>query len=52
MGVGVDAWIVPAIVILLSALAVDSTRAYRALPVLLNRLRGHSRSAGRRRPWE
>jgi len=49
MGVGVDAWIVPAIVILLSALAVDRTRAYRALPVLLNRLRGRSRSAGRRR---
>jgi hypothetical protein len=47
MGVGVDAWIVPAVVILLSALAVDRTRAYRALPALLNRLRGRSPATGR-----
>ncbi len=47
MGIGIDAWTVPAIVIVLSALAVDRTRAYRALPALLNRLRGRSRFAGR-----
>jgi hypothetical protein len=42
-----DAWIVAAIVIVLGALAADRTRAYRALPALLNRLRGRSRSVGR-----
>lgn len=42
-----DAWIAIAIVIVLSALAVDRTRAYRALPFVLNRVRRRSRSAGR-----
>jgi hypothetical protein len=42
-----DAWVLIAIVIVLGALAVDRTRAYRALPALLNRLRGRSRVAGR-----
>jgi hypothetical protein len=42
-----EAWIVLAIVIVLGGLAIDRTRAYRALPVLLNRVRGRSRSAGR-----
>ncbi len=46
MEILIDGWTVPAIVIVLSALAVDRTRAYRALPALLNRLRGRSRSAG------
>ena len=40
----------PAIVILLSALAVDRTRAYRALPALLSRLRRRTRDAGWSRP--
>jgi hypothetical protein len=44
---GIEAWIVPAVVIVLSALVVDRTRAYRALPAVLNRLRGRSRP-GRR----
>ena len=39
-----DAWTVAAIVIVLSALLVDRTRAYRALPALLNRLRGRARA--------
>lgn len=42
-----DLWVVVAIVIVLAALTVDRTRAYRALPAALNRLRGRSRSAGR-----
>ena len=37
-----DVWTVAAIVIVLSALLVDRTRAYRALPAFLNRLRGRS----------
>ena len=37
-----DTWTVAAIVIVLSALLVDRTRVYRALPLLLNRLRGRS----------
>lgn len=41
-----DPWIIVAIVIIVGALALDRTRAYRALPVLLNRLRGRSRNAG------
>jgi hypothetical protein len=46
MGIGVEAWVLPAVVILLSAIAVDRTRAYRALPALLSRLRRRSRAAG------
>lgn len=42
MGTGVEAWVLPAVVILLSAIAVDRTRAYRALPALLSRLRRRS----------
>jgi hypothetical protein len=38
------------IVIVLSALAVDSTRAYRAAAPLVNRLRGRSRSGKREGP--
>ena len=34
-----DAWAVTAVVIVLGALVLDGTRAYRALPALLNRLR-------------
>lgn len=43
-----DAWTVTATAIILGALFVDRTRAYRALPLFLNRLRGRSRSSGRR----
>ena len=46
MGIGVEAWILPAVVILLGAIAVDRTRAYRALPALLGRLRRRSRRPG------
>jgi hypothetical protein len=46
MGIGVEAWVLPAVVILLSAIAVDRTRAYRALPALLSRLRRRSRAVG------
>ena len=42
-----DAWVVVAIVIILGALAVDRTRAYRALPFFLSRLRRRSRTPGR-----
>jgi hypothetical protein len=41
-----EAWIALAILIILGGLTIDRTRAYRALPVLLNRVRGRSRSAG------
>ena len=41
----VDAWPLIAVVIVVGALIADRTRAYRALPVMLNRLRGRSRSA-------
>ena len=44
---GIEAWIVPALVIVLGALAIDRTRAYRALPAVLNRLRARSRPGGR-----
>lgn len=37
-----DTWTAAAIVIVVSALVVDRTRAYRALPAFLNRLRGRS----------
>lgn len=37
-----DTWTVAAIVIVVSALVVNRTRAYRALPAFLNRLRGRS----------
>lgn len=47
MEVGIDVWMVPAIVIVLGALVVDRTRAYRAVPAVLNRLRGRSRPGGR-----
>lgn len=43
----VDAWTVIAIVIVIGALAVDRTRAYRALPQHLSRLRRRTRSAAR-----
>lgn len=46
MGIGVEAWVLPAVVILLSAIALDRTRAYRALPALLSRLRRRSRAGG------
>lgn len=46
MGMGVEAWILPAVVILLSAMVVDRTRAYRALPALLSRFRRRSRAPG------
>jgi hypothetical protein len=45
----VEAWILPAVVILLGAIMVDRTRAYRALPVLLGRLRRRSRPTGPQR---
>ena len=48
MGIGLDGWVGPAVVIVLSALAIDRTRAYRALPAVLSRLRARSRSGGRR----
>jgi hypothetical protein len=35
----VEMLIPPAIVIVLATIAIDQTRAHRALPVLLNRLR-------------
>jgi hypothetical protein len=46
MGIGVETWILPAVVIVLGAIVVDRTRAYRALPALLGRLRRRSRAAG------
>lgn len=46
IAIGMEAWTVAAIAILLSALVLDRTRAYRALPALLNRLRGRSRPRG------
>ena len=42
-----DSFTLIVVVIVLGALAVDGTRAYRALPALVNRLRGRSRFAGR-----
>jgi hypothetical protein len=39
------------VVIVLGALAVDSTRAYRALTPLVNRLRGRSRGTRERRRY-
>ena len=42
-----DAWTVAAIVIVMSALVLDRTRAYRVLPALLNRLRGRPGSGSR-----
>lgn len=42
-----DAWFFVAVVIILGALAMDRTRAYRALPSLLSRLRRRSRAASR-----
>jgi hypothetical protein len=41
----IDAWPLLAVVIVVGALVADRTRAYRALPVMLNRLRARSRSA-------
>jgi hypothetical protein len=41
-----EAWVVLAIVIVLGALTLDRTRAYRALPFVLSRLRRRSRVAG------
>ena len=41
-----EPWTVAAIAIVLGALIIDRTRAYRALPLLLRRVRGRSR-AGR-----
>ena len=43
----VDTWIVISVVIVMGALALDRTRAYRVLPFLLSRLRGRSHSAVR-----
>lgn len=43
----VDTWIVIAVVIVIGALAVDRTRAYRALPQLVSRLRRRTRAAAR-----
>ena len=45
-----DPWVVIATLIVLGALAVDGSRAYRALPYLLSRLRRWTRSAARPDP--
>ena len=44
-----EALIFVAIVIVLGALAIDGTRAYRALAPLVNRMRGRPRSRRDRR---
>jgi hypothetical protein len=44
-----DGWIPIAIVILLSVLVVDLARAHRAVPAMLNTMRGRSRSGRRPR---
>jgi hypothetical protein len=43
-----EVWVVIAIVIVLGALTMDRTRAYRALPFVLSRLRRRSRATGPR----
>lgn len=47
MDITIEAWVVLAVVIVVIALAIDRTRAYRVLPALVSRLRGRSSPNGR-----
>ena len=47
-----EPWIGIAIVVVLGALAIDRTRAYRLLPALVNRPRQHRRRCKTEHPEE